>query len=770
MQKAIESIIHASLSPIGRAEGDSARGKFTWGWILFLLCLPLTLNAQSFGNETDQYSQFGSIGGDPNNPSGNASGIWGRDTTQSGEKEIPIEYHQWRLDERLGAKIPQAYNDTLPHLFQNYNSTDGLQGEYTFLGNLGAPRYARNWLDVPVANDLMFTQPFSQFHTTPGNILYTNTKSPVTNLQYHTCGTKQNGQDRFRSYFATNVNKQAGFGFNIDYLYGRGYYINQATSEFGGNLFGYYQGERYDMHAFLGFEHMKMAENGGIESDAYITNPQSFPRKFGSRDIPTVISSIWNRNDQQTYFLTHRYNLGRERILEVPDSLKPQMPGDDELLRRIKSDSLLTVIKEDSIRLALTIDSLRTVWQLEQIIPTEFIPITSLVHTFHVQRLEHTLYGENGIPATYFTNKTPFYTSGYNRIHDLTTMLSVRNTLGVQLREGFNKWAKAGITLFATHELQRFKLPSAATTDSTDVFDTYTENHVSVGGEIRKTQGHTLHFNAGAEVWVIGPDAGDLDIHGSTDLNFRLGRDTVRFEVSAFFKNIAPSFVFSHFHSEPTWWDNDLGQETRTRIEGRLSLDRTHTSLRFGLENISNYTHFSSLLTPNYATDSTITSYSHNVEVRQQSGSIQVMSATLHQELHAGIFHWDNDITWQHSTNADVLPLPMLSIYTNPYIVFHVAKVLRVELGADMRYFTSYYAPDYSPIINNFMVQDASQERIKIGHYPIINAYANFAIKRVRGYINVSHVNAGTGRYFWAPHYPMDPMTFRFGISWNFYN
>lgn len=732
-----------------------------------MLVVPACAWAQDFGDGQDQFGQFGT---DPNNPSGNAAGIWGRDTTSSSEKEIPIEYHQWFIDERLGRVIPQAYNDTLPHLFQNFNATDGLQGEYNILGNLGSPRYARNWLDVPVANDFLFTQPFSQFHTTPGNILFTNTKSPVTNLQYHKSGTKQDGQDRFRSYFATNVNKQAGFGFKVDYLYGRGYYINQASSEFGGNLFGYYQGERYDMHAFVGLEHMKMVENGGIEDDAYITNPQSFPRKYGSRDIPTVLQSTWNRNDQQTYYLTHRFNMGFERELEVPDSLKPVMPGNEELLKRLRSDSLVTVLKEDSIRMGLTLDSLRQAWQAEQITPTEFIPVSSLIHTFHMRRLEHTLYGENGIPSGYFTKETPFYSSDYKRIHDRTTMLSVKNTLGLQLREGFNKWAKAGITLFAAHELKRFELPSLATNDTLYAFDHYTENHVSVGGEISKTQGRTLHFNAGAEIWLIGPDAGDLDIHGSTDLNFRLGRDTVRFEVGASFKNISPSFVYEHFHSEPTWWDNELSQETRTRIEGKLTLDRTHTSLRFGLENISNYTHFASLLTPVYGTDSVITSYTRDVCVRQQSGSIQVMSATLRQELHAGIFHWDNEVTWQHTTKPNALPLPTVSLYTNPYIVFHIAKVLRVELGADMRYFTSYYAPDYSPVINNFMVQDAAQERIKIGHYPIINAYANFGIKRVRGYINVSHVNAGTGHQFWAPHYPIDPMSIRFGISWNFYN
>lgn len=34
------------------------------------------------------------------------------------------------------------------------------------------------------------------------------------------------------------------------------------------------------------------------------------------------------------------------------------------------------------------------------------------------------------------------------------------------------------------------------------------------------------------------------------------------------------------------------------------------------------------------------------------------------------------------------------------------------------------------------------------------------------------HVNEGFSNkhYFMTPHYPMNPMTFNFGISWTFYN
>ncbi|MBR0202273.1 MAG: putative porin [Bacteroidaceae bacterium] len=739
--------------------------------LICLLCWGVASLAQDFDTERS------TLGVDEENMDG-TSGTnrvqWGRDTTGV-EKSVPIEYHQWFIDEQFGDRIPQEYNDTLPHLFQNFTAGEGPRGEYMMLGNVGSPRYQVNWLDREQYDHFFFMDQLSQIHATPGNTLFTNTKCPVTNLQYHKSGDKQNGQDRFRAYFATNINKRAGFGFKFDYLYGRGFYLSSSQSQFAGHLFGYYHGERYEMHAFGGYEHFKMAENGGIEDDRYITDPQSFPQSYSSRDIPTVLDDTWNRNDQHTYYLTHRYNVGFYREREVPDSLKPQMPPAAELMMKIRPDSLRNVIQGDSVRLALTLDSLRNDWQSAQPVPMDFVPVTSFLHTFKLKRLAHTFYSKGGIKDNYIPH-APHYTSSFSSIEDRTTALSIRNLFGIQLREGFNKWAKAGITLFAAHEYRRQTLPGIGTTDSTSVFDIFHENHISVGGSIAKTQGRTIHFNAGAEFWVLGPDAGDMDIHGTADLNFRLGRDTVRFETTAFFKVVTPHFYFTHFHTEPTLWDDDeLTKETRTRVEGTLTIDRTLTSLRFGFENISKYTHFATVLTPKDPAATNLSTsinsqWARDVVVRQQSGSVQVLSATLSQDLHLGIFSWDNSVTWQHSTKPDVLPLPVISIYTNPYITFHIAKVLRVELGADMRYFTKYYAPDYSPVLNTFAVQDTNYERIKIGNWPIINVYANFAIKRVRGYINYTHANAGNGFAFWAPHYPIDPASLRFGISWNFYD
>ena len=170
---------------------------------------------------------------------GNDAYTWGRDTTQAEEKIIPIGSYAWNIDERFGNITPVDV-DTLPNNFQNFNLTAGPMGQYNFLGNLGSPRLSRLFMDRKPYSNFIFADPFDYFYTPVNEFQFTNTLSPITNLSYHSCGNKQDGEDRLRAYFASNINKISGIGFKLDYLYGRGYYNNQATSLFNGSLYGYY--------------------------------------------------------------------------------------------------------------------------------------------------------------------------------------------------------------------------------------------------------------------------------------------------------------------------------------------------------------------------------------------------------------------------------------------------------------------------------------------------------------------------------------------------
>lgn len=696
--------------------------KIIFAAILFLTCV--TLSAQN--TIPNQYSQFG----------GSASGMDGNRYDRNGNpidttavidaNTIPIGLFSWKIDERL-ENIFETPVDTIQHAFQNTNDTGGPTGHYTYLGNLGAPRISHVFFERKETSQFFFTDPYDFTVRRPEDIVYTNTKSPFTNLTYYKQGDGRYGEERFKAYFAVNVNKRLGFGFDIDYTYGRGKYTSQSTALFNGNLFAYYRGDNYDMHFSFINENLKVAENGGIADDRYITHPLEMAegrKTYATYDIPINLNDIWNKNTGYHAFLTHRYNLGFYR----------------------------DVTQEN-----------------DTVTRTVFVPVTSFIHTvkMDMNRRKYISYDKEQ-NQTYFQNN---YLG--NDSTDVTKHFSIKNTVGISLREGFNKWAKAGLTAFMSFEHRRFTLTD--TLDGTAgrrIPTDHKENILSVGGQLIKEQGKTIHYNVLGEVALIGEDAGQFSVEGQGDLNFRLFGDTVRLEANAYIKNLNPTFYFRHFHSKHYWWDNeDLSKIMRTRIEGKLNIDRWRTQLKVGVENIKNYTYLDN--TSIKVTDKqNEVSFKNNIAVRQHSGNIQVFNAALRQDFKLGILHLDNEVVYQKSSNQQVLPLPDLVLYHNLYIQFGLAKrVLNIELGADVRYFTQYYAPDYAPAIGQFYLQNP-ETRFKLGGYPLVNAYLNLHLKRTRIFVQMYNLIQGTGEksYFLAPHYPLNPRILKVGLSWNFFD
>ena len=654
---------------------------------------------------------------------------------------IPIGLHQWKVSRRLGNVIPIAV-DTLHAGFQNTNDPAGPTGQYNYLGNLGAPRMSRIFFDREEESQFFFTDPYDQSVLKPDDVTFTNTLSPFTNLTYYKSFNNRSSEERFKSYFAINANSRLGFGFYIDYLYGRGMYNNQSTAFFNGGLFSSYRGDKYDMHFIFNNDNLKMRENGGITDDRYITDPLDMAegkKQYASTDIPTLFNKIWNHNTSYHAFLTHRYNLGFYK--EVNDSLA--------------NDNLPT----DSIQAAN--DTL--------VSPQKFIPVTSFIHT-----LEMDFNGRKYITQDDAQNRQYFeHTFFGNDSIDQNRRTSIRNTLGISLREGFNKWAKAGLTAFVTHEYRDFTLP-----DSTDVPDQriikhYKENVFYVGGELLKEQGKLLHYKVLGEFAVAGEDAGQFRVEGNGDLNFKFLKDSIRLDVNAYVKNLNPVFHYRHFHSKHYWWDNnDLSKIMRTRIEGKLSSQKLGTTLRVGVENIKNYTYLANTSLPVTNSSGEITSFKNNASVKQFGGNIQVFTAMLQQKFQLGIFHLDGEVVYQKSSEQSILPLPELSAYGNLYLQAGLVKnVLQVSLGADVRYFTKYNAPDYSPVIGQFYLQNPDNQ-IAIGGCPMINVYANLHWKRTRIFLMMYNINqnSGNSRYFLAPHYPISPRILKMGISWNFFD
>ena len=639
---------------------------------------------------------------------------------------VPVGLSSWTIDERFGNRI-QVPVDTLQFGFQNSNDNGGPTGHFTHLGNLGSPRISHVFFERKESTQEFFTDPYSFSYDTPGTVKYTNTKSPFTNLTYYKLGSSRRAEEQFKAYFAVNVNKRLGFGFDIDYIYGRGQFQNQSTAQFNGNLFTYYHGDKYEMHFNFINNNYKVTENGGISDDRYITHPLEMAdgkRVYKSYEIQTNLQDIWNKNTGYHAFLSHRYNLG---------FYKDESSEND------------TIVKE------------------------VFVPVTSFIHTVKVDMNTRRYISQND------KQNREYFQNNYlgNDSTDMTKYMSVKNTVGISLREGFNKWAKAGLTAFVSFEHRRFSMTDSINGTPGQFMRDYKENTLSVGGQLIKSQGKTIHYDVLGEIAVLGEDIGQFNIEGKGDLNFRLFNDTVRLDANAYIKNIKPTFYYRHFHSKHYWWDNDLSMITRTKLEGKLSIDRWRTQLQAGVENITNYTYLDNTSVGYTSSNDTGTkTYKNDVAVRQNAGNIQVFSAKLRQDFKLGILHLDNEVVYQKSSNSTILPLPDLVLYHNLYIRAGLAKkVLTVELGADVRYFTQYYAPDYAPAIGQFYLQNP-ETRYKLGGYPLVNGYLNIHLKRTRIFVMMYNLVQGTGErsYIFAPHYPLNPRAFKFGISWNFFD
>ena len=189
--------------------------------------------------------------------------------------------------------------------------------------------------------------------------------------------------------------------------------------------------------------------------------------------------------------------------------------------------------------------------------------------------------------------------------------------------------------------------------------------------------------------------------------------------------------------------------------------------MRVAIDEIQNYTY----LGMNYINNDT-TRLALTAGVNQETSNINVLTLQLKQDFILGPLNWENIITYQNASQKSVLPLPTLNIFTNLFLKFKIAKVLTVELGGSMTYFTKYEAPDYLPQLSQFAIQENGASQVKIGGYPFIDVYANMHLKRARFFIAMNHINASSGSkdYFLTPHYPTNTRIMRVGVSWNFYN
>lgn len=626
----------------------------------------------------------------------------------------------YRLTPLLGERYI-APMDTNRLNFANSTLVEANSLAVGYLANVGSPAQTRIFNERKEERDFVFADAYDYYITTPTNAYFYNTKIPYTQVTYTNGGGDQKSSDRLKGVLTLNFGKKINIGGDIDYIYSRGYYNSNSNKLLSYRLFGSYITDRYEMNAYLSNFNFVNYENGGLTNDLYITNPDALAdnlRGIDSKSFPVRYTDTWNRVRGKQYFLTHRYNLGFTRELKETD---------------------------------------------EEGNPKEvFIPVSSFIHTLDYEDNRRRFISNDAGIDTCYTNIYGMDAS----LNDVASAWNLKNTFALALREGFQDWAKFGLTAFVTFEKRKFRLPaqvpgmeygpdgrgdSQPTTLNFPISQDYDEFTTYVGGELSKRQGSLLTYNVRGELAIAGSDAGEFRINGDLQTKFSLFKKDATVKAEAYIKNITPAFYQRHQHGRYFWWDESLKNVQRIYAGAKVNLESSRTQLSGGVESIQNYVYFNDKGLP-----------------AQSDKNIQVVTLRLKQDLMYRAFGWENEVAYQLSSEKSVLPLPEVSAYSNMYLAFKMVKVLTIQVGANVYFNTSYYAPYYEPATQQFQTQND----VKVGNYPLINAYANFHLKQARFF--VMGYNLGSlfvkPNYFSLAKYPLNPMVLQLGVSVTFNN
>ena len=376
----------------------------------------------------------------------------------------------------------------------------------------------------------------------------------------------------------------------------------------------------------------------------------------------------------------------------------------------------------------------------EDSVRMEYVPVTRFAHTFKLDDVRKRYYESSD--QTNFYDKT--YLTG-TQTNDTSAVQTVSNNLSVSMEEEFNKWMQFGLKAYIENEVQRY------TYLKDNILNLQFESTTKVGGILSKQRGQRFRYNVNGELAFLGYKAGNFLLQGNIGGFFNLWKDSISLVANGFVRSDKPSFFLQNYQSNHFQWTNDFANIYRTHVGGTFSIPTRSFSLNVSLENITQYIYFDSKALPT-----------------QFSGNIQVLAANLKKDFHVGKFTLENNVVGQVSSRQELLPLPTITLYHNLYYHDLWFDVLSIQVGANLRYHTTYYAPAYMPAIGQFYTQTST----KIGNYPVMSAYVNFHLKRTRFYVEYYHINNMfmKGDYQSMPDYPVNPAILKMGISWNFYD
>lgn len=622
--------------------------------------------------------------------------------------DIDDQRYAWTMDPVTGIMHP-CVPDTAYAGLAHKQTMAGRSLGLLYTGNLFSPHKITNFFDQREDHDYLFVNAYHLFAFRPEEMVYYNTKLPYTAAYYGTSGSSVQSNDHLKIDFAGNINKRLGIGTFLDYVYARGEYISQATKPLNWNSYLYYHGDRYKATLTYNLSKLANQENGGISNRDYVLDPDQYTNMYTEpRTMPVNLSDSWNDMDAYDVHLNHNYDLGFWR--EVKDSLGQPVLDADSLIEE------------------------------------QFVSVASIFHSVDIQGYKHKFRMDANADQT---DQKNYYANHFinNKLTlDTTAYSSLTTYAGIRLNEGFNRYSQFGLSAFIGYNRQEYTFMQD-TLDLDYITRRHVSNNIFIGVQMSRHLSNRLTFDVTFKLGLLGDKQGDIDLSGQLQTVIPAGKDSIIIAGHGYMRNQHVSYMMNHYFSNHFRWNEDFSSEKKVRLEGNLLYSLTGTEAKVGVEHISNYHYFDS----------------KDFLPHEYDQQIEIVSAEITQRLKWKGLHFDNTLLVQTSTHDDVLPLPKFVWQSDLNLQFCIAHALTTQLGVTGQYATKYYAPTYQPATQQFAVQ----RDIECGGFPLVNAYINCNLKRIKFYIMYSGLgtNFFSNDAFIMPYYPLQSTRLEYGVT-----
>lgn len=596
--------------------------------------------------------------------------------------------------------------DTSTTNIQNYSPLLQPKHPYIYTGVLGLA--AKHLLYEPTKN-IGFNAGYhalDPYGLFPEDVLYYQAKAPYTSLYFVSAGKTE---QVFKAIHSQNIKKNWNVGVNFNRADSRGQYSRQRGDNMNLALFSWYQtpGKRYNLWTSAIFNNLRAYENGSVLNDS-IFSPNV--RKIDRQAEAVRLNTARNTYRKNMFFLKQTYYVGRiDSSANKNNSVLP-------------TNKLTHIFEYNSDSYGFSKNEIDYYGVLPKALLKSDLRIDSVItnDSTHVQHI-----------------KNEFMYSFFLRAKN-SSVIKNELKLDAGIRHDFYKFQSLGIRSDATKYENR----------------DFTFQNITILGSAGYRFSSRMDLNLDVQQIFQGRNAGDFLYEAKSHI--ALSKTFGRIELGAYLQNKSPEELFNYYNGNHYAWN--FTDFKRTKI---ANLSFEYFNDKFNLTAGAKY-----LLTSNYLYFAK--SGINSIVPTQESADISLIRIDVSKKWKLGWFVMENYVAYQKTDNAQILRTPEFYTYNSIYLDQAFFKVLKANIGFDVRYNTSYLAYSYTPGVAQFYVGDA----VTFKSTPIIDVFIKANLKRANLFIKYDYLNQGwlSQGYYTVNRYPMPDSILKFGVSWNFYD